>query len=156
MQLLYKRLEGESGHDAAYALLAQHLGYLPEIYRTPRGKPYFSEDSRHFSISHTSRHAFCCIDAGNIGMDAEECDRPIPLSLARRILSPGERQRFVTAENPHEALLRFWVLKEALAKLTGRGWGDWLKCTDFSPNDPRIQVIDGCFVAVLKENDHAV
>ncbi len=156
MIILHKRLISESGHDAAYTLLQQHLGTLPEIRRTPQGKPYFPKEALHFSISHTQHHAFCCVSSENIGIDAEECNRPLPLSLARRILSPSERQRFITAANPQEALLRFWVLKEALAKLTGRGWGDWLKATDFSPDDARIQIIDGCFVAVLKENNHAV
>lgn len=156
MELLHKRLESETGHDAAYALLQQHLGSLPEICRTPQGKPYFPTEPLHFSISHTKHHAFCCVHTENVGMDAEECDRDLPLSLARRILSPAEQRRFAAAPNPREALLRLWVLKEALAKLTGRGWGDWLKLTDFSPDDPRIQCIDGCFVAVLKESDHAV
>ena len=45
------------------------------------------------------------------------------------------------------------LLKEADAKLTGRGMGNWLKATDFDPFDPRIQEINGCYVAVLEEND---
>ena len=49
------------------------------------------------------------------------------------------------------ALLRLWVLKEAYAKLTGRGIGNWLKSTDFDPEDTRITCIDGCYVAILEE-----
>ena len=78
MELLWTRLEEQDGHTAAYALLAQLAGDpLPEILRTPQGKPYFRDSTLHFSISHTSRHAFCCLSGKNIGMDAEECDRAV-------------------------------------------------------------------------------
>ncbi len=155
--VLWTRLSGQSGHDAAYSLLSDHFGgALPPICRTDRGKPYFPNSPWHFSISHTSGHAFCCVCQENVGMDCEEIHRQIPLSLGEKILSPTEYARFSAAEEPRLALLRLWVLKEALAKLSGRGWGSWLKHTDFSPDDERIQVIDGCFVAVLKENNYAV
>ena len=49
-----------------------------------------------------------------------------------------------------QSLLRFWVLKEAAAKLTGEGLRGYPNHTDFSPDDPRITVIDGCYVAVLE------
>ena len=60
---------------------------------------------------------------------------------------------FSQTTDPRDCLLRFWVLKEAYAKLTGRGWGSYLQDTCFSPDDPRIQVIDGCYVAILEENE---
>ena len=46
-------------------------------------------------------------------------------------------------------LLKFWVLKEAYAKLTGRGLGNYLGQTDFDPET--AQIIDGGYVAVLEE-----
>ena len=48
-------------------------------------------------------------------------------------------------------MLRLWVLKESYAKLTGRGFGHYLKDTAFSPDDPAIQEIDGCYVALMEE-----
>lgn len=156
MALLWTRLEGRNGHDAAYALLARLAGSpLPEIRRTPRGKPYFPESDLHFSISHTRRHAFCCVSHRNVGIDAEEIGRDIDLRLADRLLSPYEKAVFDTAENKQDCLLRLWVLKESYAKLTGRGFGDYLKDTAFSPDDPALQEIDGCYVAVLEGEDHA-
>ena len=86
-----------------------------------------------------------------MGLDAEEADREINLRLAEKILSAPEKERFDAAEDKREALLRLWVLKESYAKFTGRGIGDYLKATDFSPNDPRIRMIDGCYVAVFTE-----
>ena len=122
---------------------------------TPRGKPYFPESDLHFSISHTRRHAFCCVSHRNVGIDAEEIGRDIDLRLADRLLSPYEKAFFDAAENKQDCLLRLWVLKESYAKLTGRGFGDYLKDTAFSPDDPALQEIDGCYVAVLEGEDHA-
>lgn len=153
MKLLWTRLEpGDSGHAAAYRLLAQLVSQpLPEIRRTKQGKPYFPEGKCHFSMSHTVRHAFCCVSERNVGIDAEEIGRRIDLRLAERWLSDSEKCRVESSRDREDALLRLWVLKESYAKLTGRGVGNYLKNTDFSPDDPAIQVIDGCYVAVLEE-----
>ena len=155
MKLLWTRLEpGCSGHDAAYRLLAQLAGQpLPEIRRTKQGKPYFLDEKLCFSLSHTALHVFCCLSERNVGMDAEEIGRKIDLRLGERWLSDPERVRVEASCDREDALLRLWVLKESYAKLTGRGLGNYLKDTDFSPKDPRIQVIDGCYVAVLEEGD---
>ncbi len=158
MDLISEKLEGRNAHEAGIALLSrlyrQKTGLpLPEIRKSPRGKPYFPDGKLHFSISHTPHRVFCCLSARNVGMDAEEVQRQIPLRMAQRLLSPGELARFDAAEDKRSCLLRLWVLKEAYAKLTGRGIGNYLKNTDFSPDDPRIQIIDGCYVAVLEEGD---
>ncbi len=84
-----------------------------------------------------------------MGIDAEEVDRDIDLRLAEKILSPEEKERYRKAENKREALLRLWVLKEAQAKLTGEGLRGYPTHTDFSPEDVRIQVKDGCYLAVM-------
>ena len=128
---------------------------MPPIAVTERGKPYFAQGHLHFSISHTKEHAFCVLAECPVGIDAEEKSRQINLRLAEKILSEPERKRFESAADQRDALLRLWVLKESYAKLTGRGLGDYLYETDFDPEDDRIFEIDGCYVAVLKENDHA-
>lgn len=152
MELIWQHLDGRSGHEVGRLLLCSlYGGTLPEIHHTEQGKPYFLDSDLHFSISHTKNHAFCCISTKNIGIDAEECDREIDLRLAEKFLSPTEKQYFVAAPDKRECLLRLWVLKEAYGKLLGKGIGNYLAATDFSPDDPRIQVIDGCFVAILEE-----
>ena len=152
MKLLHKRLDGQSGHDAGRELLQQLCGgTLPEIACTPLGKPYFIDSALHFSISHTDRHAFCVVSDKPIGIDAEEMDRNIDLRLADKILSPTEKARLDAAADKRDALLRFWVLKEAFGKLTGKGWGNYLHQTDFDPYAPHIQIIDGCYIAVLED-----
>ena len=150
MKLLYKRLEGQSGHEAGRQLLQQLCGgELPEIAYTKLGKPYFVDSPLHFSVSHTSKTVFCCISDQNVGIDAESCDR-----IARPVyLSRAEQAQIESSADPQRDFLRLWVLKEAYAKLTGKGVGNYLKETDFTPDDPRITEIDGCFVAVLTEKD---
>lgn len=163
LYLTGERLNGRSGHEAGRALLAslyrQVTGEaLPTIALTQQGKPYFPDKDWHFSITHTKKHVFCALAAHPVGIDAEESDRPIDLRLAEKILSPGERSQFDTAGDKHRALLTFWVLKEAAAKLSGKGLGSYLRDTSFSLEDPRVTQQDGCLLAVLqeKETSHAV
>ena len=149
-------LEGRTGHEAAYELLAQLYRQqtgdpLPEIRRTDRGKPYFADEKWHFSISHTKKHAFCALSDKPLGIDAEEKDRKIDLRLAEKILSPMEKAQFDSAPDKRLALLRFWVLKEAAAKLSGEGLRGYPSHTAFSLDDPRVMDMNGCIVAVLEE-----
>ena len=155
MRIVFCELAGRTGHEAGRQLLAEvyraETGEaLPEIRTTDRGKPYFPDSNLHFSISHTPHHAFCVLSEHNVGIDAEEQDRSINLKLADRILSPGERAQYESAADPRSALLTFWVLKEAAAKLSGEGLRGYPNHTDFSLDDPRVTKIDGCIVAVLE------
>ena len=154
-------LEGRTGHEAGRMLLAklyrQATGEsLPEIHIAERGKPYFPDSPWQFSISHTKRWVFCALAEHPVGIDAEELDRDINLRLAEKILSPGEKEQFDAAEDKRIALLKFWVLKEAAAKLSGEGLRGYPNRTDFSPDDPRIFVKNGCYVAVIEEDEYAV
>lgn len=149
-------LAGMSGHEAGRQLLRQlwdaHVGgKLPEIAVSARGKPCFVGSDWHFSISHTKRRVFCALSRENIGIDAEELDRNISLSLAEKILSPSEKTQFDAAEDKRTALLKFWVLKEAAAKLSGEGLRGYPNHTNFSLEDPRVFEHSGCIVAILKE-----
>ncbi len=149
-------LETVTGHEAGRRLLEelyrrQTGERMPPIALTERGKPYFPQSPWHFSISHTKKHAFCVLSAQNVGMDAEELDRPVDLRLAEKILSPGEKAQFDKAQDPRLALLTFWVLKEAAAKLSGEGLRGYPNHTDFSLDDPRVRQIDGCLVAILTD-----
>ena len=160
MKLRWCRLENQTGHEAGRALLsdlyrAETGEELPQIRITERGKPYFPDSPYYFSISHTKRHAFCALSDRPIGIDAEEADRKINLSLADKILSPGEKRQFDAAPDKRKALLTFWILKEAAAKRSGEGLRGYPNHTDFSLEDPRVTEIDGCLVAVLVESPQA-
>ena len=151
-------LDGRTGHEAGRALLAElyrrETGEaLPPIGISPRGKPFFADSPWHFSISHTRKHAFCVLDRENIAIDAEELDRRVELRLAERILSPREKEQFEAAADKTRAVLTFWVLKEAAAKLSGEGLRGFPNHTNFSLDDPRVREIEGCLVAILREGE---
>lgn len=151
-------LDGRTGHEAGRALLAElyrrETGEaLPPIVISPRGKPFFADSPWHFSISHTRKHAFCVLDRENIAIDAEELDRRVNPRLAEKILSPREKAQLDAAADRTRALLAFWVLKEAAAKLSGDGLRGFPNHTDFSLDDPRVREIAGCVVAILQEGE---
>lgn len=148
-------LHGRSGHEAGRALLDDLYrdetgGEMPPILVTDRGKPFFETGEWHFSISHTKGHAFCALSKKPVGIDAEELDRDISLKLADKILSPGEKVQFDAAGDKRRALLTFWILKEAQAKLTGEGLRGYPNHTDFRLDDPSVTEMDGCLIAVLE------
>lgn len=154
MTVSWMALEGLSGHEAGRLLLCKaYRGEtgedLPELRIGEGGKPYIPGSPYHFSISHTKRHAFCAFGRVPVGIDAEELDRNINLALADKILSPSERAQYEAAPDKRKALLTFWVLKEAAAKLTGKGLRGYPNHTAFSLGDPRVEEIAGCLVAVL-------
>ena len=156
MRLAYCPLEGRTGHEAGRMLLARLYRevtgeILPSIAVTDRGKPYFPDSPWHFSISHTKRHAFCVLSQTNVGIDAEELDRSLHPGLERKVLSPAEYARWEAAPDRHRALLALWVLKEAEVKRTGDGLQGYPNHTNFSPEDPRVQEISGCLVAILED-----
>ena len=153
--LEYRVIEPGEGHEAGRALLRQmyraHRNMeMPDVVEEPSGKPRFVEDPLHFSISHTRHHVFCVLSDRPIGIDAEEQGRQIDLRLAEKILSPTEKAHYDLCPDKREALLRFWVLKEAAVKQTGEGLRGYPNHTDFSPDDKAIRIIDGCFVAVIE------
>lgn len=151
-------LNGRTGHEAGRSLLTRLYGEatgqpLPPIEVGAWGKPAFSDSDWHFSISHTKKHAFCVLTEENIAIDAEELDRRVNLSLAEKILSPTEKAQFDAAADKNRALLTFWVLKEASAKLSGRGLHGCPNETAFSLDDPRVRELEGCLVAILTEGE---
>lgn len=158
-------LNGLNSHQAGLLLLQSMYEELtgepmPALEKSPRGKPYFSQGNLHFSITHTRNTVFCALSDLPIGLDAEEKTRQVNPMLAEKILSPGEYQQYealTTPEERNDALLRFWVLKEAEAKCSGLGLRGYPNHTDFSLSDPRIREMDGCYVAVIcQEESHAL
>lgn len=156
MVLEYAQIQsGQTGHTAGRALLkkmyeAQTGQPMPQILIAQRGKPYFAEGGWHFSISHTPKNVFCVLSEHPVGLDAEEADRDINLALAEKILSLWEKGQLDAATDKRLALLTFWVLKEAAAKLTGEGLRGYPEKGDFRLDDPRVQMINGCLVAIIE------
>lgn len=155
MELRYKKLQGQAGHDAGRQLLKEMYREktgkpMPQILTAPRGKPYFAEGNLHFSISHTKNYVFCALSENPIGIDAEEQSRDVKLSLAEKILSPYEYAQYEKAEDKKRALLTFWVLKEAQGKKTGMGINGFPNHTNFDLSDPGVQTIENHIVAMIE------
>ena len=157
LKLDFWPLNGLDSRVAGKLLLAQMYEELtgeamPPIEKAPRGKPFFPGIDLHFSITHTKTTVFCAISDTEIGIDAEDLTRKVSPSLAEKVLSPAEYQQYqaVPEEDRNEALLRFWVLKEAEAKCSGLGLRGYPDHTEFDLKDPRVQKLAGCMVAVIQ------
>ncbi len=86
---------------------------LPEIARSPSGKPYFLEHPGiHFNLSHTKGAVLVGVSEEPLGVDIERI-RPV----GRRVM-----QRLVQAET-EEDFFRSWVRWEARSKRSGKGIG---------------------------------
>ena len=156
LRLLGQQLGEADGHTVAYQLLEklwqEETGKpFPTIARTEKGKPYFSGEKLHFSITHTKTCAFCALSDRPVGIDAEPLTRKINPAHAQKLLSPEEYMQYENAADPNRALLTFWVLKEAEAKCTGEGIRIHPTHTTFSLTDARVQEMMDCLVAVIQE-----
>jgi phosphopantetheinyl transferase len=155
LALMHRAIAPGEGHSAGRELLRQmvedYTGQaMPEIALGRWGKPYFPDSSLQFSITHTKHHVFCALSDRPIGIDAEEIDRKISLSLAGKILAPAELAQFTAAADKPLALLSFWVLKEAAAKCEGTGLRGYPNHTNFVLDDPRVTTAHGCLLAVVE------
>ena len=96
------------------------LAFMPEIRRTPKGKPYFADACCEFNLSHSDGGIAVAVSGGKIGVDLQE-----PVSFIENVksyfLSPAEMQYL--NETPHTSaeLLKLWTLKEAYGKCRGDG-----------------------------------
>ena len=163
LKLDFWPLNGLDSRVAGKLLLAQMYEELtgeemPPIEKAPRGKPYFPGSNLHFSITHTKTTVFCAISDVPLGIDAEDLNRKVSPTLAQKILSPAEFAQYeaLPAEERNEALLRFWVLKEAEAKCSGLGLRGYPDHTDFDLKDPRVSKIGECIVAVIQAEEPQV
>lgn len=85
------------------------------------GKPYLSDGSIYFSISHSGNWAVCAVSDCEIGCDIEKI-RPVDLKLSCRFTA--KEHDYIMSANPDEQLglfFRCWTLKESFMKATGRG-----------------------------------
>lgn len=95
-----------------YAFRARFAAPLPEVRRTPEGKPYFPGlPNTHFSLSHTPGRSMVCIADAPCGCDVQAL-RPVGESVIRRVCTEAELAEF--------AFFELWCLKESFIKLTGR------------------------------------
>ncbi|GAA4232069.1 4'-phosphopantetheinyl transferase [Streptosporangium album] len=93
------------------------------------GRPYLAEvPELGVSLSHSHGYVCAAVGPGRVGVDAEHVpEGPLDEALAAHALAPVERP----LARDNEALIRFWVRKEALIK-RGELTLDDLRTTDLS------------------------
>jgi len=98
------------------------------------GKPETEEGFPpvHFNISHSKDLAICVMHPGQeVGVDVEPIDRQIDSGTASSVLIEREWESYSESpeEQRSEVFIKYWVLKEAYIKATGRGL--FMPLTDF-------------------------
>lgn len=123
-----------------------------EFGREPEGRPYVinSQLPLDFNLSHTTGMVGCALSTlGRIGFDLEYCLRPVNIdSLARKKFAPEESKDVLSFsdEEQRDQFFRYWTLKEAYIKVTGRGLRQSLDsfCFDLKGSDPQCRVNGQC------------
>ena len=147
-------------HANAHALLRLALGEQGvggyELKRRAGGKPYIEGCPLCFSLTHTDGFCAVAVSAAEVGIDAERTQRRLSERMLKRICTAEELERCRTQEE----LIRLWTLKEAAAKLSGRGIAQMLEGIAFDMDTlysedagcyGTIFVLGGVTVAVCEE-----
>ena len=123
--------ENDASRAGMGGLLVLRAAKITEpIAYTDAGRPFVSDPTVDFNVTHTNRHVFVAIDrqedagyAPRVGIDAEELTRALPRldALAERWFSKAEQRTWELTRRP-EDFLRIWTQKEAFVKWTGEGF----------------------------------
>lgn len=127
-QVAHYKLEGPRRQAvAAYLLLRKALREMYGIHDAPvfeydaNGKPsILGHPEIFFNLSHCRKAVACVVADSPVGIDVEETCR-FSDSIARYTLDDEEYESVVKADNPSQAFIRLWTMKEALLKYTGEG-----------------------------------
>ena len=127
-QVARYKLEGPRRQAvAAYLLLRKALREMYGIHDAPvfeydaNGKPsILGHPEIFFNLSHCRKAVACVVADSPVGIDVEETCR-FTDSIARYTLDDEEYESVVKADNPSQAFIRLWTMKEALLKYTGEG-----------------------------------
>ena len=117
MRAFYTERGGKNQSEAVrellrYAIREVYGAEMPNIAKTPDGKPYFPERTDiHFSLSHSKKYVMCAVADCPVGADMEE-ERTVRDGVPERVCSVRELEEFEFFE--------LWVLKESFIKFKGR------------------------------------
>lgn len=87
------------------------------------GKPYFvGKNMPFFNLSHSEDFVVLAFGKVPVGVDVERI-RSIEIADYESWLTKKEREEITDGSNPFTAFFRIWTMREAFAKLDGRGIG---------------------------------
>ena len=84
------------------------------------GKPYLTDNSFYFNLSHSGNYVTCAISDQEVGVDIEKT-RDVDLKLAELYFSSEENHAIKQSKNEVETFYRLWTLKESFIKNIGLG-----------------------------------
>lgn len=118
----HKRLQSRLNSLAGYLLL-QHVlkeqeQSIDSLSFSKTGKPYLTNNSLSFSISHNANLVGLCLipKEGKIGLDIQEYRSFAPIESAFSFFSKVEQQAILSSKTPNKTLIHYWSKKEALIK----------------------------------------
>lgn len=136
----------QCAHDLLWHALDEEYPQMSDkltMRRKEHGKPYFVEKSMegeeqpseiYFNLSHSGSYAACILGKIPMGIDIEKI-RPYNEKVAKRILHESEWCFLEKSNGKDNDFIRFWTLKEAYGKYTGKGIGEDLQKTFFQWNE---------------------
>lgn len=148
---VYIRPDGNAWALLTDALALRGIAALPEVARTPQGKPFFPAlPELYFNLSHTAGWSLCALSDAPVGVDIE-VPRPRREGLWRFCLTDGEYAAFLASGGGWEEFYRLWTLKEAWCKYTGQGLGHPRRWPTPPPCPYRCYAGEGFAAAVCGE-----
>ena len=148
---VYIRPDGNAWALLTDALALRGIAALPEVARTPKGKPFFPAlPELYFNLSHTLGWSLCALSDAPVGVDIE-VPRPRREGLWRFCLTDGEYAAFLASGGGWEEFYRLWTLKEAWCKYTGQGLGHPRRWPTPPPCPYRCYAGEGFAAAVCGE-----
>ena len=129
-QLLLYLLEKEDIHHGSF-----------DIKIEKNEKPFVSDESFFFNISHTSGAVLAAAGFSPVGADIQRIMEKGYEAVAKRVLNPAELHLFSHSDEPEKEFARLWTLKESYIKYTGEGisaLGDTPDFSSFEKNGGRL------------------
>jgi 4'-phosphopantetheinyl transferase len=123
---------------------ATAVQFTENRFGKPELAPGITDQPIRFNLSCTNDLVACAVTLGHdIGVDIENVHRQVDLSIADRFFSNQEAEAISQADAGLKTSLffRFWTLKEAFVKATGRGIATGLDQFCFVMDQDDIQVV---------------
>lgn len=117
-----KKLSLLAGFLLDYALKSQGVIQY-EIAYNEYGKPYLSDNSLFFNLSHSGDYCICTLSNKEVGCDVQVI-KTVNLSLAKRYFAKSEFEylaNILDEKKLNNEFFRIWALKESYIKAVGKG-----------------------------------
>lgn len=118
-----------------------------QFSKSAHGKPYLTNDSQLFNLSHTEDLAILAVTRlADIGVDVERIRERDYLKIAKRYFHSAEVTALASClpEDQGKLFFRYWTLKEAFFKAMGGGISTGLNkvCFEFAAEKVSAQIDD--------------